>query len=103
MAESRGTGAHLPVAHDKIGLPPRAFLYTLDQLSVMLDLPESRIKQAYIYFEGRSIGSRDKDLMTARNIAPAGDKPDWRVTEREFIRWMRTKGYRWYDRSTFTN
>lgn len=103
MPESRGTGAHLPVGYNKIGLPPRPFLYTIDQLSVMLDLPERRIMQAYLYFEGRSIGSRHKDLMTARNIAPADDKPDWRVTEREFVRWMRVKGFRYYDRSTFSN
>lgn len=101
--ENRGVGAHLPVAHDKIGLPPRVFLYTIDQLSVMLDLPEARIKAAYLYFDGRSIGSRRKDLMICRNIAPANEPPDWRVAEREFIRWMRTKGYRWYDRSTFTS
>lgn len=103
MGESRGVGAALPVSHDKIGLPPRPFLYTLDQLSVMLDVPEERIRKAYIYFEGRSIGSRSKQLMTARNIAPGNQNPDWRVAEREFIRWMRTKGYRWYERSTFTN
>lgn len=103
MPESRGVGTHLPVPHDKIGLPPRVFLYTVDQLSVMLDLPEDRIKAAYLYFEGRSIGSRRKDLMTARNIAPASSTPDWRVAEREFVRWMRVKGFRWYDRSTFSN
>lgn len=103
MGESRGVGAALPVAHDKIGLPPRPFLYTLDQLSVMLDIPEERIRKGYIYFEGRSIGSRHKDLMVARNIAPANERPDWRVAEREFVRWMRTKGYRYYERATFAN
>ena len=103
MSESRGVGAGLPVAHDKIGLPPRPFLYTVDQISVMLDLPEARIMQAYLYFEGRSIGSRKKDLMTARNIAPANERPDWRIAEREFVRWMRVKGFRYYDRSSFTN
>lgn len=69
----------------------------------MLDVSELTLKQKYVYFEGRSIGSRANNLMMARNIAPAGEKPDWRVAEREFIRWMRVKGFRYYERSSFTN
>lgn len=103
MPESRGVGAALPVAHEKIGLPPRPFLYTIDQISVMLDISERRIKQAYVYFEGRSIGTRQKDLMIARNISPSDQPPEWRIAEREFVRWMRVKGYRYYERATFTN
>jgi hypothetical protein len=69
----------------------------------MLDVSESTILKGYLYFEGRSIGSRMAGLMTARNIAPANEKPDWRVAEREFIRWMKVKGFRHYERSAFTN
>jgi hypothetical protein len=68
----------------------------------MIDLSVDQILRSYIYFEGRSTGSRRTDLMQARNIAPANEKPEWRVTEREFIRWMKTKGYRHYDRGTFS-
>lgn len=103
MAEARGEGVHLPPGRAKVGLPPRPFLYTVDQLSVMLDLPEAEIMRKYLYFEGRSIGSRKKDLMIARNIAPESAKPEWRIAEREFIRWMRVRGFRFYDRAVFPN
>lgn len=99
----RGQGSALPPARDQVGLPPRPFLYTVDQLAVMLDLTETTIMQKYLYFEGRSTGSRELKLMTARNIAPATEKPEWRVAEREFIRWMRVMGFRHYERSSFTN
>lgn len=101
MPESRGTGAALPVKGDSVGLPPRPFLYTLDQLAVLLDVSELALKQTHVYFEGRSTGVRRKDMMLARNIAPSSEKPDWRVAEREFVRWMRTKGFRVYERVTF--
>lgn len=97
----RGAGANLPAPD--IGLPARPFLYTADQISVILDLPVREIMQKYLYFEGRSIGTRRRDLMIARNIAPVDSKPEWRVAEREFIRWMKTKGFRFYDRSVATN
>ena len=99
----RGEGALIPSGGKKIGMPTRVFLYTVDQLSVMLDLDEATIKRSYLFFEGRSTGVRARDLMTARNIAQPGEKPDWRIAEREFIRWMRYKGFKHYERSTFTN
>lgn len=101
MPENRGQGVALPPA--KIGLPTRVFLFTVDQLSVMIDVKEETILRSYLYFEGRSIGSRQKSLMVARNIAQPDQKPDWRVAEREFIRWMRFKGYRYYDRGAFSS
>src|SRR5213596_2999182 len=99
--EARGSGVHLPAGHNKVGLPPRPFLYTVDQISVLLDLDEQTIMQKYLYFEGRSVGSRRRDLMTARNIAGPEDKPEWRIAERELIRWMRSMGFRYYDRGVF--
>lgn len=101
MPESRGSGAALPVKGDNVGLPPRPFLYTLDQLAVLLDVSEVSLRQSHVYFEQRSTGVRRKDMMLARNIARPNEKPDWRVAEREFIRWMRTKGFRIYERVTF--
>ena len=87
----------------KIGLPPRPFLYTIDQLAVMLDLPERQLRIKHIYHEGRDIGHRSREHMVARNIAGPDDTPDWRVADREFIRWMRLKGFKFYDRGTITN
>lgn len=99
----RGQGISLPSAAPKVGMPVRVFLYTLDQLSVMLDVDESTIKKSYVYFEGRSIGTKYRGLMIARNIAAPGDKPDWRVAEREFVRWLKYKGFRYYERGAVSN
>lgn len=99
MPESRGVGAALPVGGNKIGLPARPFLYTLDQIATLLDVSELQLSRSYMYFEGRSTGKFRKDLMAARNIAPAEEKPDWRVVDRELVRWMRHKGFKFYDRS----
>lgn len=82
-----------------IGLPPRPFLYTLDQISVLTDLSIQALSASHVYFEGRTTGLRHNDQMTARNIAPATEKPDWRVAENELKRWFRIKGFKFYDRS----
>jgi len=99
----RGQGVHLPHGGEKLGIPPRPFLYTLDQISVLLDVGEAALKSGYIFYEGRSIGARTRDLMIARNIAPANAKPDWRVAERELVRWMKYKGFRYYERGAVSN
>lgn len=97
----RGAGANLPAGGEKIGIPTRVFLFTLDQISVMVSLDQRTLEKGHIFFQGRSIGSRKKSLMVAINIAPPDEKPDWRVTEREFIRWMRVKGFKYYERGSF--
>ncbi len=83
---------------DKIGLPVREFMYTLDQIAFLLEVELSTLKTSMIYFEGRSVGAVNKDRMQAYNIASAGEKPDWRVPERFFKRWMRFKGFKIYER-----
>lgn len=94
----RGHGKALPPGGTKIGIPTRVFLFSVDQLAVMLELPEKYILDNLLYLEGRSIGTASKHLIQARNVAPADQKPEWRVSEREFIRWMRVKGFKYYDR-----
>lgn len=81
-------------------MPLRPFLYTLDQLSILLDVEESRIRAGYVHFEGRSIGAATRHKMIARNIAPANEKPEWRVAERELIRFLKFKGFKIYERSS---
>jgi hypothetical protein len=98
MSGLRGAGQNLPRQNEAVGLPYRPFLYTVDQIAVLLDLDPKTVLANYLYFEGRSIGSRHKDLMVARNIAPRDQKPEWRVAERELVRWMRFKGFRYYER-----
>lgn len=84
---------------EKVGLPTRVFLYTLDQIGVILDLEEKQVKSKFIYYDGRSTGIKLRGQMMARDISPLGsDKPDWRVADKELIRWLKFKGYRYVDR-----
>lgn len=82
-----------------IGLPVRPFLYTLDQIATLLEIQQVALEQQHIHFEGRSVGARPKDKMVARNVAAVGERPDWRIVERELMRWMRRKGFRFYERA----
>lgn len=86
----------------KIGLPPRPFLYTVDQISTLTQISEQSLHVSHIFHEGRDIGARQSHQMVARNIAAPKNTPDWRVVEKEFIRWMRLKGFKFYDRGTIT-
>lgn len=100
--DRRQTNTALSSGANAVGLPPRVFLYTLDQLGVMLDMNERQVKDN-LFYEGRDSGRRRPDLMITRNIAPQGSSPNWRVAEREFVRWMRAKGFRHYEKGGFTN
>ena len=99
----RGTGINLPHGGDKIGLPARPFLYTIDQIATLLHVDEKAVKTSYLYYEGRSAGSRGRDLMIARNIAPVNATPDWRIAERELVRWLKYKGFRYYEAGAVSN
>ena len=81
-----------------VGLPPKPFLYTLDQVAYLLSLDEQTLKNHYLHYEGRSVGAASRERIIARNIAPSGVKPEWRVAERELIRYMKFKGFRYYER-----
>lgn len=87
-----------------VGIPPRPFLWTLDQIATILSLETAALQaSSYIYYEGRSIGLPSKQLMIARNIAPDDKKPEWRIAERELLRWMRVKGFKYYDTGFIKN
>lgn len=88
-----------PERRERVGLPPRPFLYTLDQVAYLIALPIETLKLDFIYFEGRSAGKNPPRKMVARNISPPGQPPEWRIAEKELIRWMRHKGFRHYERS----
>lgn len=100
--ERRQTNTALSSGANAVGLPSRVFLYTIDQLGVMLDMSERNIK-SNLFYDGRDSGRRRADLMITRNIAPQGSQPDWRVAEREFVRWMRAKGFKHYEKGGFTS
>jgi len=76
----------------RINLPLTNFLYTLDQVALILSVDDATLRNHYIYFEGRSAGLRT-GKMTARNIAPATAPPDWRVAEVHLRNYLSLKGY----------
>lgn len=99
----RSTQPVTPRDPAKVGLPPRPFLYTLDQLAQILSVELTALRTNYVHFEGRSIGFAAKDTMLARNIAGPNDSPEWRVAEQELVRWMRRRGFKYYDRGFIGN
>lgn len=99
----RGHNPHVPAPPESVGLPPRPFLYTLDQISTLLNVSVQDVKERYVYFEGRSTGRKSLRLLEARNIEPDSKaRPEWRVAERELIRWMKHLGFKYYDRGVIT-
>lgn len=82
-----------------VGLPIRLFLYTVDQMATLMAVSDDHVKKRYLWYEGRNVGPRPRDRMVARNIAPEGTRPDWRVAEQEFVRFLRSKGFKVHDRT----
>lgn len=87
---------------ERVGIPARIFLYTIDQVAAMLEVSVKYVAVEFAHFEGRSIGMASDDRIVFRNIAPEGADPEWRCAEREFIRFLRRKGYIYYDRGHVT-
>lgn len=85
-----------------IVLPDRPFLYTVDQIATLISVEEVTVRNAYLHYEGRSTGACPRDKMVARNISPAGLPPEWRVDDRSLRRWMKFKGYRYYERGHYS-
>ena len=75
-----------------VGLPVTTFLYTLDQVTGLLQLTAEQAKTAF-FFEGRQVGARKKSHLVAINVAADDEVPVWRVSEHELVRWMRHKGF----------
>jgi hypothetical protein len=92
-----------PQKPESVGLPLRPFLYTLDQVATLLEISEYELTKNHIHLDRVSVGVCPKKKMIARNVAPDGDKPDWRVAERDLIRWMKYKGFRYYEKGWFTH
>lgn len=97
-ATDSGDNLHRGAA--SVGLPPRPFLYTLDQIATILNLDISSVRSRYIYYDKRTVGKKSVHSIEAKNIAPPTDPPDWRVSERELVRWMKLKGFVFYERSS---
>lgn len=79
-----------------VDLPPRLFLYTVDQIATLIAVDAHQVYR-YLFLDGREVGSHKPGKMIARNIANDGEPPEWRVAEREFVRWLRHKRFRIYE------
>lgn len=84
-------------ARREVGLPPLVFTFTLDQIAAMLSVAETDLKKHYLYYAHRSVGVQSPDQMYAVNVAPATEPAQWRVSQKEFARFVRRKGFRLYD------
>lgn len=91
-----------PQARQELGLPVRPFLYTIDQIATLTNISEDALRRDHLHYVPRSVGFRPKNMMETRNIAPEGQRPDWRVAEAELIRWLRVMGFKVYDRAWVT-
>lgn len=90
--------ASLEADRRSINLPVRPFLFTLDQVATLLSITETRLKQGgYLFFANRTPGVHSRDELLALNIAPPNKPAEWRVEERELIRWMKRKGFKVID------
>lgn len=81
-----------------IPLPPRPFLYTLDQIATLFWVKIEPFKRDYCYWDGRSLGAAPRDKLRCVNIAPKGITPDWRVNEPELKRFLKAKHFRSHER-----
>jgi hypothetical protein len=73
-------------------------MYTADQIAGMLELTEKYVREQLFFYDVREPGIRPKKRLRAVNIAPEGETPEWRVTEREFLRYLRLSGVKFYER-----
>jgi hypothetical protein len=74
-------------------MPTPPMLYTMDQIALTVSWSMPRLVQR-TYFVGRTTRRKTRNDLEAFNIAAPSEKPDWRVGEDEFARWLRVHGYR---------
>ena len=83
-------------------MPTRPFLFTLDQIGLMLQLSESDLIGRYLFLVGRSSFTVKPFHLRAHNIAPQDAEPEWRVAEFELIRWLEYHGFAYQDAGEVT-
>lgn len=81
----------------KVGLPGLVFMFTVDQIASMMNVSEDTIRSVYLYFQGRSTGIKRRHMMTAVNVAPENEKPNWRVSLEEYRLWLKRMGFKQSD------
>ena len=75
----------------EVELPVHTFLYTIDQIAYMMNVSEKHLRDKTIWYIGREYGHFNVMRLKAINIRSHGDKPEWRVEEQEFIRFLKAR------------
>jgi hypothetical protein len=75
----------------EVELPLHTFLYTIDQIAYMMNVSESNLRNNTIWYVGREYGHFNVMRLKAINIKAHGQKPEWRVEEQEFIRFLKAR------------
>lgn len=73
-------------------IPIKMFMYHIDQIASMLDVTELTMKKNMLYYQGRERRKWTQDDLVAVNISRVNAPPEWRISEEEFMRWMKYKG-----------
>lgn len=80
-----------------VGLPTRPFLYTRDQLEIILGMSPPQLRD-HLWLDKLHTGPQNLDKMLAHDVSVDGKRVDWRVAEKEVIRWCRRKGFKVVER-----
>lgn len=81
-----------------VGIPFKSFLYTLEQVADMIQVDLVSFQKKYVHYDSRTPGIKRADKFFARNVSPMGEKPEWRITDTEVLRWFKSKGYKVIER-----
>lgn len=76
-----------------VQLPVVTFMYTLDQIAGMIQVTVHDLQYKYLYYPLRSTGRKPRHQMVACNIAPDDEPAEWRVTQQDFVRWLKSNGW----------
>lgn len=80
------------INHARVTIPAHPFFYTLDQVALMMSQTPSWLR-ARIFFLGRSTTRKTPTQLEAMNVAEPDQPADWRIDERELLRWLARLGY----------
>lgn len=81
----------------EVVLPTHVFFYTVEQIGHMLDCSPEHLRYYILYYQGRDYGPKARGKLRAINIATPDDKPIWRISEQDFISWLKSKGITFHE------
>ena len=73
-------------------LPVRPFFFTVDQVATLTALTIPQVRSA-MFYNASSVGIAPRDQLYAVNLAPPNAPEEWRIEEKELLRWLRHRGY----------